>query len=60
VAREFLDGGSPAERQREAFAVFAVLPVPGALASGQWRAMRDGNDGIPGNHGNRVSASYRF
>jgi len=28
--------------------------------SGQWRAMRDGIDGIPGNHGNVVSVTYRF
>jgi len=28
--------------------------------SGQWLAMRDGIDGIPGNHGNVVSVTYRF
>jgi hypothetical protein len=28
--------------------------------SGQWRVMRDGNGGIPGNRGNVVSASCRF
>ncbi len=27
--------------------------------SGQWRAMRDGNAGTSGNHGNLVSVSYR-
>lgn len=31
-----------------------------AIASGQWRAMRDGRDGIPGNRGNVVSVSYRL
>jgi hypothetical protein len=29
-------------------------------ASGQWRAMPDGNDGIHGNGGNAVSVTYRF
>jgi toxin ParE1/3/4 len=28
--------------------------------SGQWRAMPDGIDGIPGNGGNVVSVTYRF
>ena len=28
--------------------------------SGQWRAMRDGSDGIPGSDGNVVSVSYRI
>jgi len=28
--------------------------------SGQWRAMRDGNDGIYGNPDNVVSVTYRF
>jgi hypothetical protein len=32
----------------------------GALASGQWRAMPDGIDGINGNGGNVVSVTYRF
>jgi hypothetical protein len=29
-------------------------------ASGQWRAMADGSDGIHGNYGNVVSVSCRF
>jgi hypothetical protein len=29
-------------------------------ASGQWRAMPDGNDGIHGIPGNVVSVTYRF
>jgi hypothetical protein len=28
--------------------------------SGQWRAMREGNGGFPGNGGNVVSVTYRF
>jgi hypothetical protein len=31
-----------------------------AISSGQWRAMPDGIDGIPGIGGNGVSVTYRF
>jgi len=34
--------------------------VARSTASGQWRAMRDGDDGILGNHGNVVRVTYRF
>jgi hypothetical protein len=46
--------GSPA------LLVHAPKLCDGALASGQLRAMPDAIDGIYGNGGNVVSATYRF
>jgi hypothetical protein len=38
----------------------SIGPIRARSSSGQWRAMRHGIDGIPGNFGNVESASYRI
>ena len=55
-----------ADALRKEWGPSSVQVLRGAVGSidervgGQWRAMRDGNDGIHGNRGNVLSVSYRL
>ena len=65
LKREHHDRVRHADALRKEKGASSVQDLGGAdliegRVGGQWRAMRDGNDGIHGNRGNVVSVSYRF
>jgi hypothetical protein len=65
LKREYHDRVRHADALRKEKGASSVQDLGGAdlidgSVGGQWRAMRDGNDGSHGNRGNAVSVSYRF